>query len=271
VIRTANRTRNAVSSKRDVVKVTWRVYEGGAVTVYSATHKVGEELKPNDDATQEGDPVPREESPLVELLLPAGLHVGAKLLSAEREIFNKQNALSWAEYRTAFAFLLGRVKDGATQQQAASGEAKRRDNQPSVIVCRSLGRMLREWIARVYDVIAGLRGEEAEANVTGLEKYDESIDDILRVLPELLSPTAETEARVRLAESVLSHLTPEQMATVRKEIEEEQAAAKKREEEMADLEAKGAEAAAEGNGDPMQKGGIVPAKPAARRFGGPSR
>ncbi|HKX46169.1 MAG TPA: hypothetical protein VJP77_05665 [Planctomycetota bacterium] len=328
VIRTQNRERNAVASKRDTVKVTWRVYEAGAVTVYFATHKHGEALKETEDATQDGLPVPRPLCPLVELMVPAGLHVGAKLLSAERELFNKQNALSWAEYRTAFAFLLARVKDpndtarrytdgsmalcmpdediawreatggaltelragldrtkeeifrvasqlalaaplGAVQQ-AASGEAKRRDSQPSVIVCRALGRMLREWLARAYDVVASLRGETAEAEVTGLEKYDESIDDLLRVLPELRSPTAETEARMRLVETTLPHLTPEQHAEIREEIEakaeEAEAQKKAMDEAAADALANG------GNGAPEAEEAVPPkALPAKRRFGAPAR
>lgn len=79
---------------------------GPAWRRYTFVYKEGE--TPKDDAApslMEAGELSFDKVPLVRLELPDGLWAMGKLESIAREHLNKNCALSWAEYRTAFAFL----------------------------------------------------------------------------------------------------------------------------------------------------------------------
>lgn len=286
--------------KRDAVVYEWRVFERGVpaagglparparARMFRLARRKGEG-KDTDDVPEMPEVTLRTSRvPVVVLELPDGLWVGGKIGPAEVELLNKQNALSWLEYMTAFAFLketrlsatgeagtapsptdgvvktlqivpgvgsediewvelsgssiqtlsdrIFKLTEGIYRQaaqlalaaplgavdQAASGEAKRRDMKPTAVVCEALAACLRDFAEQVFDVLAEGRGEETEFQIDGLRRFDEGIElpDLLRsgLDSRIPSDTARKEIALRLVDAVLPDLPPDVRARIRGEI-----------------------------------------------------
>ena len=108
-------------------------------------------------------------------------------------------------------------------QQAASGEAKRRDNQPSTIVCRALGSLVRDMIQQLFDRLADGRGEDVEFEVSGLSRFDDgsSMLDLLigGIDTKIQSDSALVELQKRAVDELLPDLTPILRAEIEAELE----------------------------------------------------
>lgn len=106
--------RGNLSKKREIVVHTWRICVPGEIHVFTFEHKKTEgfEALLNKRVEKQATHKLRfPDLPLVEMLLPAGMWIGQKLHPAEWELLQKQNALSWAEWVTAYAFIAAYVAD----------------------------------------------------------------------------------------------------------------------------------------------------------------
>lgn len=298
VVHSMRMPRSTFDAKRDTVVHEWRVFARGeagqpaTARLFRAETKAGEPAKAGADVALVSEtPLRTSRVPIVALELPHGLWIGGKIGPAERELLNKQNALSWLEYMTAFAFLkeqriapgqgddspapsdgvvktyriipnvgaedvswvelsgssitvlsdrLFKLTESIYRQvnqlalaaplgaadQAASGEAKRRDARPTAVVCEALAGAVRDFTEELFDVLAEGRGEEPDFEVGGLRRFDAS-DDLVSMLrggvgAQIPSETARKEIALRLVDAVLPDLDPEQRARIRAEIEASQ-------------------------------------------------
>ncbi len=120
IIHNVTTPRKGIGSARDMAKHQWRVIVPGMMAVFEVEAKVGIPIPPEKQISGRVFQTRMETFALVESELPLGLWVGAKIHSVEWESLQKQNALSWAEWTSAFAMLVISATD--TEKQSKRGD-----------------------------------------------------------------------------------------------------------------------------------------------------
>lgn len=128
-----------------------------------------------------------------------------------------------------------------TQQMAAgvdnnaaaigrSGDSKSVDAEATTIVLRKLGALVRDACERVYDLAAGLLGQQERFAAYGLDSFRlESVGSVVEVisgveLAQVQSPTLRAELHKQLAARALPHVPTDVLAKINAEIDRTQPA-----------------------------------------------
>lgn len=125
-------------------------------------------------------------------------------------------------YRTVTAMALSLPNTAATVGR--SGESKREDRSATEIVLEAIGKLVRRAAVRVYDVVAGGRGEKFVWTAQGLSTFNvaargELVDEAERVFAlDIPSSTFWREYKARAAIGLVPNANPETKATIQKEI-----------------------------------------------------
>jgi len=125
-------------------------------------------------------------------------------------------------YRTVTAMSLSLANTGAAVGR--SGESKREDRSATEIVLDALGDIVRRAAVRVYDVVAGGRGDRVEWEAQGLTTFNvgargELVEEAERVLPlNVPSPTFRKEYLTRVALALTPNAAPETKQQIQQEI-----------------------------------------------------
>jgi len=125
-------------------------------------------------------------------------------------------------YRTVTAMSLS--LSNTASAVGRSGESKREDRSATEIVLDALGELVRRAAVRVYDVVAGGRGDSVVWEAQGLSTFNvaargELVEEAERVLPlSVPSATFRKEYLTRVALSLTPNAAPETKAQIQKEI-----------------------------------------------------
>ena len=125
-------------------------------------------------------------------------------------------------YRTVTAMSLS--LSNTASAIGRSGESKREDRSATEIVLDALGELVRRAAVRVYDVVAGGRGDSVVWEAQGLSTFNvaargELVEEAERVLPlSVPSATFRKEYLTRVALSLTPNAAPETKAQIQKEI-----------------------------------------------------
>jgi hypothetical protein len=107
-----------------------------------------------------------------------------------------------------------------------SGESKREDRQATALVLDALGTQVRGFAVRLYETIAGARGEQIRWTAHGLDAYDRDDRETLVVeatdvqLLEIPSPTFRRSYTKRVALALLPDASAADKAAISREIDQ---------------------------------------------------
>lgn len=100
-----------------------------------------------------------------------------------------------------------------------SGESKARDRTSTLIVCRAIGNMVREFALKILDRVANGRNEEVVFSVRGMTDLDHDWMSRLGALTGIESPTAKAEVQKRAARHILTDASPDLLEVIDSEID----------------------------------------------------